>query len=305
MNNASRWRRAIADHLAAIYAHNPHIAAVLLGGSTARGHADQYSDIELGIFWYQPPTDEERRAVIELAEGDLIRLYPYDAQEEVWADDFMMGRVALDQLQSGVLIEVGHYTVDFMNRTLESVLHHHDPDELKHNLISGVIDGVGLHNQALIQQWQHQAYPYPDALTVAVINRHALIDHFWGWEMFLHRQHNLMLLYYAFSQVQMKVLHVLLGLNHIYYFGFKWIDVVVHRLSIAPVNLSDRLRQVYQTEPAEGARQLTALVEETYDLVEQHVPQVDVDRLRRIFRYRRPFWEQPPPASRAQSENER
>ena len=74
MNNASRWRRAIADRLAAIYAHNPYISAVLLGGSTARGHADQYSDIELGIFWYQPPTDEERRAVIELAEGDLIRL---------------------------------------------------------------------------------------------------------------------------------------------------------------------------------------------------------------------------------------
>src|SRR2546423_6648115 len=89
MNDMSRWRRAIAERLAAIYARNPHIAAVVLGGSTARGHADQYSDIELGVFWNQPPTDKERRTVIELAGGDLIRLYPYEAQEEVWADDFI------------------------------------------------------------------------------------------------------------------------------------------------------------------------------------------------------------------------
>ncbi len=295
MNDMSRWRRAIAERLAAIYARNPHIAAVVLGGSTARDHADQYSDIELGVFWNQPPTDKERRTVIELAGGDLIRLYPYEAQEEVWADDFMMGRATPDHPQSGVLIEVGHYMVDFMDRTFESVLQQSDPDELKQNLISGVGDAVPLHNQGLIHQWQRQAHLYPDALAVAVINRHALIDHFWRWEMLLHRQQNLMLLYHTFSQVQMKVLHVLLGMNHVYFFGFKWLDVVEHRLSIAPAGLSDRLRQVYQIEPAAGAQQLAALVEETYNLVEQHVPGVDVDRLRRIFRYRRPLWEQSPP----------
>ena len=81
---------------------------------------------------------------------------------------------------------------------------------------------------------------------------------------------------------------------HINRFG-----IVVQRLPIAPVNLADRLRQAYQTEPDEAARQLAALVEETYDLIEQHVPQVDVDHLRRIFRYRRPLWEQPPPVNRA------
>ncbi|HET8846129.1 MAG TPA: hypothetical protein VFN35_32000, partial [Ktedonobacteraceae bacterium] len=254
-----------------------------------------YSDIELGVFWKQPPNDEERREVVELADGDLIRLYPYDAQEEVWSDDFMMGRAASNLPQSGILVEVGHYTVDFMNRTLESVLQHYDPDELKQNLISGVVDGLPLHNQVLLRQWQQQAQSYPDQLSVAVINRHALIDHFWRCEMFLHRDQNFLLLYQTFSRVQIQILNVLSGLNHTYYFGFKWLDVVVKRLPIAPTDLLDRLRQVYQTEPAHGIQLLTTLVEETYDLVEQHMPQIDVDRLRRIFRYRRPFWEEPPP----------
>jgi hypothetical protein len=30
-------------------------------GSTAHGHADRYSDIEIGVFWNRAPTDDERR----------------------------------------------------------------------------------------------------------------------------------------------------------------------------------------------------------------------------------------------------
>lgn len=128
MNAASQWRHTIAKRLAPIYAANPHVAAVLVGGSTARGHADRYSDIELGVFWHQPPTDAER---------------------------------------------------------------------------------------------------------------------------FTHK----------------------------------------------PPDLVQRLTQVYQVEPADGARILAELVEETYDLIEQQMPQIDVARLRAIFRYRRPAWDHTPPTA--------
>ena len=53
MNIANQWRPAFARQLSPIFAANPHVAAVILGGSTARGHADGYSDIELGVFWHQ------------------------------------------------------------------------------------------------------------------------------------------------------------------------------------------------------------------------------------------------------------
>ena len=36
---------------------------------------------------------------------------------------------------------------------------------------------------------------------------------------------------------------------------------------------------------------LTALVEETHDLVEEHLPEIDVERLREILRYERPLWD--------------
>src|SRR5947209_2177409 len=82
MNAASQWRLALAQHVAGAYAANPNVAAVIIGGSVARGHSDRYSDIEVGVFWRQPPTDEERRSAAEATGGEVHRLYPYDPVEE-------------------------------------------------------------------------------------------------------------------------------------------------------------------------------------------------------------------------------
>src|SRR6185295_12696184 len=144
MNRPSRWRMQLAQHVGATYAANPKVAVVLAGGSTARGHADRFSDVELGVFWHAPPEPSDRARAVEVMGADLLRLYPYDAQEEVWSDDFMIGRAASNQPKSGVLVEVVNHTVEFMERVLEDVLLNHQPDELKQNLIAGVLQGVPL-----------------------------------------------------------------------------------------------------------------------------------------------------------------
>ena len=298
MNAASQWRHTLARPLARIYAENPHVAAVLVGGSTARGHADRYSDIELGVFWHRPPTDADRQTAANAISGDLVRLYPYYPAEEVWCDDFMLGRAHPDQPKTGILVEVAHHTTDFLDRTFDQVLQHYNPDALKQNFIAGVVDGVPLHNAELVQHWKARVAAYPDGLALAVVKRHAQIDHFWRWEMWLQRSVNLMMLYQSYTQIQQQLLHVLLGLNRVYYFGFKWLDVVAERLVQKPPDLVRRLGQVYQVDPVSGAHELAALVEETYDLIEKQLPQIDVAWLRAVFRYRRPAWDQAPPMER-------
>jgi len=290
---ASRWRQALARQIAPVYVANPKVAAVLVGGSSARGHADRYSDIEIGVFWHEPPTDTDRRAAVEQTGGDWIRLYPFDADEQVWSDDYTIGRAAPDQPQSGILIETCHYTTRFMDTVLRDVLERHDPADLKQNLISGVLTGMPLHGIDRVERWQAAARYYSDGLAVAMVNAHAQFDHYWRVEMLIERR-NLPILYGMFSQVEQKLLRVLLGVNRVYYFGFKWLDVVAACLLIAPSDLVARLNRVFQLTPAEGGRRLAALVEETYDLVEQRLPAVDVARLRKIFRHRRAEWAQPP-----------
>lgn len=295
-NQASRWRIRVAQSLGPLYASNEQVACVLVGGSTARGHADRYSDLEVGIFWHHPPTEEERRWVVQKAGADLLYLYPYDLAEEVWCDDFMVGRSQPDEPKTGLLVEAVHYTTEFMQRTLDAVLKQYDPDELKQNLISGVAEGFPLAGTQVVDGWKAQADLYPRELAVAIVRKHATIDHFWRWEMWLERGDNRMMVYQAFSQIQQKLLHVLLALNRKYYFGFKWLDTVIERLQIMPPNFSARLKSVYDLPPADAARELAALVEQTYDLVQVHLPEVDVEWLRRVFRHRRPVWEHMPPA---------
>lgn len=294
MNSASRWRYDIAKHLAQLYSTNPRIAAVILGGSTARGHADRYSDVELGVFWHHDPTHLERQTVIQSADADLIRLYDYDQDEQVWCDDFMIGRDASEEPHTGLLVEVSHYTTDFMAQTLHQVLNEYATHELSHNLISGVVDSLPLYGSNLIQAWQKQAAQYPRPLAVAIVQKHAVIDHFWRWEMYLERGENLPLIYQSFAQIHQRLLHVLLGLNRVYYFGFKWIEEVDSRLKIKPNDLLLKLRHPYESLPAEGAQQIIRLVEDIYDLVETHLPEINIERLREIFRYRRPQWDNSP-----------
>ena len=291
----SQWRKELVKQAARIYQANPHVDAVILGGSTARNHADRFSDIEIGVFWRQPPTDKERDEMANQTGGDVLRLYPYDEQEQVWSDDLMLGRKSSEEANSGVLVEIVHYTKNFIEDTLEQVLVRHNPDELKQNLISGILDGLPLKTSNSLERWKTQATNYPDGLAIAVVRRHAQIDHFMRWRMLLHRGPNMMMLYNSFVQVEEKILHVLLGLNKVYYFGFKWLDVVVNRMSVKPSNLVHRLQEVYILPPEDGAKSIVKLVDEAYDLIEQRMPEVDVKWLRRVFHYERPSWEQKPP----------
>src|SRR4051794_17480725 len=65
-------RRALAEIVAPEYAANPKVAGVLLAGSVARAIADQFSDIEIDIYWHTPPTDKDLSAPIERAGWPIV-----------------------------------------------------------------------------------------------------------------------------------------------------------------------------------------------------------------------------------------
>lgn len=153
-----------------------------------------------------------------------------------------------------------------------------------------------MHGQEIIAKWKGRADNYPDELVVAMVRQYAQIDHFWRWQMWLSRGQNLMMLYDQFGQIEYRLLHVLLALSCQYYAGFKWLDEVVSRLEIAPDDLANRLRSVHQVTPEGAAAYRAGLVEEIYDLIELHLPAVDIAWFCDVFRYQRPTWEDIPPA---------
>jgi hypothetical protein len=275
MTPESQARLEAARRAASAYAR---AAAVMVAGSTGRGHADRFSDLEIGVFWHEAPGDDTRREAIAAAGGEVVRLYPFDETESAWYDDWRL---------DGFVVDLVHMTVADADRVLGDVVARHDPDDLKLNLVAAVVDGLPLHGHELLASWRARAVPLPAGLARAIVEAHAQIDHFWRFEALVERGSTLEARRFA-AEIVERLLRILLALNGVYPFGFRWLDEVTARLTLAPPEVADRLRAVLLEPPERTAALLAPLVEETYDLVAVHVDGVDVDRLREILRYGRP-----------------
>jgi hypothetical protein len=82
---ASETRLAQARAVARVYAAYPDVDAVIVGGSVARGWADRWSDVELGIIWTTLPGERALEDLAGRAGGErrilgtllgLNRVYP-------------------------------------------------------------------------------------------------------------------------------------------------------------------------------------------------------------------------------------
>lgn len=293
MTESSEVRRSLAQRIAPVYATNPKVAAVLLAGSAARGDSDRFSDFEIGVFWHEPPTEADRRQAIERAGGDLHHLYPLDPVEAMWTDDWKIGRNSQNEPYSGVSVDMQNLTVESAQQTIDAVVRAFDPDPNKQTLIAALRTGLALHGQEIIARWRAQTDEYPAELARAVIHRCAQIDHFWRIQMWRERGDPTGV-HGKIVAIHGAILHMLLAINHVYYFGVKHRDTLIAQLRLAPADLAQRLDSCF--DPAAGEETLRRLVEDVYDLIQRHVPGIDVERLRRIFRYRRPLWDAMPPA---------
>ncbi|MGW7686830.1 hypothetical protein ACWGID_39190 [Kribbella sp. NPDC054772] len=279
---AAVWRRSMIRPVLERYAATDGVDAVMLSGSTARGDADRWSDVEVGVFWQRPPTLAERLAAAEGA-TDVRAVSAADAPPP-WLDQLYLGAPRPD----GLTVDVTHTTTSTVERTLDDVLVSCRPDESAFDLLQGIVDaGEALGPRAeLVARWQERAANYPRELATAVIRWNGNIEKFWRWQMLAERD-NPLLLAREFLRVATQVLNVLHALNGRYcghVLSFKRLDTIERTLPLAPASLASRTRAVFTEPPVEAAETLRMLVEQTFDLVEVHVPEIDVNRLRTTFR---------------------
>ncbi len=287
MNEASRWRHALAQQLAQHYSANPKVTAVSLGGSVSQGCADRFSDIDLTVFWTVPPTEKERIEIIKRARGRRGPLLPYNEEESCWPEQFEV---------AGVTIDVRHMTVEAIERILVDVLEGADSSLTMQQHLATLLSALPLSEPSVLTHWQQQAMVYPQALSVAMVQAHLRFRPAWEQEMLAERN-DLLLLYESFCTVEQHILLVLVGLNRLYYPGFRWIDRLMGQMPITPANLSTRFKQVFGIvgiDPLAGVYQLHDLIEETFSLVQTHLGELDTTQVQARFRERRQTWEHMP-----------
>lgn len=272
MNDATTKRLALAERIAPAYAANPKVRAVLLAGSVARGTADQFSDIEIDVFWAEPPSEDELQAAVERAGATLL----YRASDEnEWADGFFI---------EGIKVDTSQFLVATIERWLDDVVDRADAEVEKQLLIAAVQHGQPLHGADLAERWRRHAAAYPDALVRAMVAQHLVFRPRALLEMFAARD-DLLILYKGLVQTEDWIMSVLLGLNRLYiaHPAHKWLDWQIAQMQIAPPDLARRLRQILRDEPRAAVREIHMLVEEVFALVEQHLPDFDTSEARAEF----------------------
>ncbi|SMB81812.1 nucleotidyltransferase domain-containing protein [Deinococcus hopiensis] len=267
LNPETQWRLGLAHGRSQIWPGVTGLAAAMVGGSVARGLADAASDLEIGVFWQQPPTDEDRTQLLQALGVQKPRSFPYFPEEDLWLDQGQLGGVRLDLI---------HRTVEGVEAGISAVLAAQTVDLHALNALSALQSGVPLFGEHLLNTWRIQAQHYPRPLALAVMDVHLEpTPTSWLQQHAVRREY--VPLYGQLIRDQKNILMVLMAMNSVYppHAEFKWLGALEALLPLRPRLLVQRLEEVLSASPAQGIETLHALWEETYALAGQHFPEAE------------------------------
>jgi hypothetical protein len=196
----------------------------------------------------------------------------------------------------GVECQVAHLPIATWERDMWAVLEDCEPATLVEKAIIGLVDGIALHGDDLIAQWQERAASYPAALAQATVEHYLRFFPLWLVAEQWRTRDATIFFNQMLVEVSLNLLGVLAGLNRRYFSGFQFkrLHHFAGTLPVAPDRLAERLDELFALDPVAASMAMEHLVEETILLVEVHMPAVDTAAARRTFGKRQRPWYPPP-----------
>jgi predicted nucleotidyltransferase len=272
-NLHSKWRIDFAQHLAKRLTTFEGIKAIAIAGSVARDYADEYSDIEIPIFWETLPDDATRHEIVTALNGEFLYIYDGPARED-------------QLLIEGLQVDLWHVSTTHEEEILEAVLHEHRFDLSTLNALDTIRSCIPIYGHEIVQKWKLRAQEYPDELAEKVIQKN--LASFSIGELFTLAQRNNPTAFYSqLSFLQQEAFLVLLALNRRYFPTFKWIYRVLESMQIKPEAIDRRFRQAYEAPFMEAIADTRLMLEETVNLVERQFPKLDTALVYRHLSYTR------------------
>jgi hypothetical protein len=276
-------RLNLARRIGSGYAANRKAAVVMVSGSTGRGTADKYSDLELDVYWREPPTADERRAAALACGAEAVECFPYEERE--WAEEITV---------EGFTVGTSTFLVSTMERYIAEVCVEGKPDSLAQMRLYAVQHAQVLFgDEHLVNDWRARIADYPPALAHAVLRQNLDFEGFGHAEDGMAARDDVVLLYDTLTKVARQALGALLAVNGLYLPNpdFKRVDELIAEMQHKPPDLLRRLKSAYRLPPAEGVAVMHALAMEVLELVDRHVPGFPTWRYKDRLKQRRAVWE--------------
>jgi predicted nucleotidyltransferase len=267
--DATEHVRRLANRLVGAALERVPLRAAMLVGSAGRGDADFYSDLDLLLYVDELPAEETLTQIRSAVRGEN----PSRRVES--ADDFCSEEFDFN----GVRTEVSFVTVARAEQRLDQLLDDVEEfDSPLQKVLSGMLEGIPLHGDDLVERWRVRVRSYPEPLRRAMVERHWNFFPLWYHrEAMAERDGELwrldMLLDAAFN-----LLAVLAGLNRLYFtrFELKRTRALIAKMALAPPQLADRLESLFRLEPEAAAAELGRLIEETRALIAAELPDLEL-----------------------------
>jgi len=251
------------------------IKAAAVTGSIAKGYGDDTSDIDTIIMLNNVLLQSEFDKVIADAKASGGNFF-HGSPEEGFAVYYYIDGVRCD-------FGFGHYseTEKLINEMLEKP----EMDLMKHLQISGLIDGYILKDSNWLNRLTAKAEAeFPKELQIMMVNHFKRFHPERAIEKMTIGRGDI--LYYYDSLVEMtgNIIGVLCGLNKFYHPGkLKGVEHTVKRMNIKPHDFIRRYNEILLAEKSAALKKLFNLVRETFDLIDEHLPEVSTARSREIL----------------------
>ncbi len=259
--------KLLASYISKVYRQNPKVEAVLLGGSVSRNWNDEYSDIEMFIFWKEEPTIEDRKFSINSVNGEIIDFHPYE--EEEWSETYVT---------DGVKLEISNFLTSTIQNIINDVIIGFDTNLDKQCLVSAVYDGIPLYGGDILNKLKKEVEVYPKDLSVGMIKDNIYLGNRWNNREALLKREDWLMLYKVIVSVQTNLMGILFGLNRIYvnHPAFKWQKHSLEAMKVAPPNVVNRLTSILLNHPKEIVSELEEIIQEVYELIRLEYPSIDL-----------------------------
>ena len=267
----------LAQELARIYSEDSRVRAVMAGGSVSRGCADEYSDVEIGVFWDAAPSEEDRRDAVRRMGGEVWKFDPSGGNRASEHIGLSGATVGSRRYLGTAMVSPVHITVGTAEEWIGALIDDLDTDPQKYELAAAVRYGVPIYGHDLLRRWQEKAASFPDRLAIKLVQQNLWLGPWFNWNANVERGDHL-----AAAQhlvwMQQGMVNVLAALNREYLpsIEYKWVGWMLERLEIKPDDCEARLRATFATgDLGEAVRDLIELGMQVIDLVEAHLPEVN------------------------------
>lgn len=249
----------------------------LIGGSVAKGWADDYSDIEIGLFYTSLPSLSDRQEMVKRTAGTDATFSKPDGNGLI-TDYFYV---------DGLQVDLWHCSEEVIDGFIRCI----DTAPLT-NAIQETLwviqNGMVLKTSSQLIQWRNDLhFPLKKRQEVVALHLAAITSP--DLKLYAHRQ-DLPIYYGLISGIQKRMGLLLFALNGMFSVDYKSLEQSLKGLPIQPENCWQRFEAIYKAPFLEGAEMMESLIADTVTLVKHHMPEVSIEKKHAFDGYRRRRW---------------